>query len=87
MEDIIHESHEGSWGIGQAKGHDCEFKVPIPSAEGCLGYVLLSYPDLVVARCASQSWKRLWLLEPCPRAHQCEEGDSDFLTVTLLRAL
>ena len=49
-ENLIHEIHEISWGIGQAKGHNGVFKQSVPGGEGGLGNVRLSNLQLVVTR-------------------------------------
>jgi len=48
-EDVMHEALESGWGVGEAKGHDGEFKEAIPSPKGSFGYVRICDSDLMVA--------------------------------------
>ena len=48
--DVVHERHEGGWGVGEAKRHDSVLEMAIPGSEGCLGSVGLRDADLTVAR-------------------------------------
>ena len=47
-EDLVHEIHEISRGIGQAKGHNGAFKQSVSGGEGGLGNVRLSNLQLVI---------------------------------------
>jgi hypothetical protein len=50
IEDMIHESLEGGWGITQAKEHDQKLIVDLMSSKGNLGNACLLHTYLVVAR-------------------------------------
>ena len=43
LEDVIHHCLKGSWGVGQAKEHDCWFKESFTGLEG--GFVLVAFFD------------------------------------------
>ena len=47
-EDFRHKTHESCWGIGQAKRHDQELIMPIPSVERCLIHILIFDPQLML---------------------------------------
>src|SRR3954463_10996776 len=49
-EDLIHEIHEVSWGIGQSKGHDCALIQTISGYKCRLRNILGSDLQLVVPR-------------------------------------
>ena len=48
-EDILNESLECGWGIGESKGHDLILIMAILGMESCLLNVILVDPDLVVS--------------------------------------
>jgi len=45
---VIHQPHEGGWGIFQAKGHHQPFEKTFFRLESNLPYIILFYGDLVV---------------------------------------
>ena len=49
LEHVIHQLHEGCWGVGEPEWHDRELIVAVACAKGCLGDILISYFDLMVA--------------------------------------
>jgi hypothetical protein len=48
-EHLIHEVHEIGESIGQSKGHHYVFEQSVMSGKGSLGYILLSYFQLVIS--------------------------------------
>ena len=50
LEDSVHQALKCGRDIGQAKGHDQEFIIPLVSAKGGLMDVRFMHPDLVVTR-------------------------------------
>jgi hypothetical protein len=47
-QDVIHQPHEGGWGIHQAKGHDQPLEETFFRLESGLPYINMFYGDLVV---------------------------------------
>jgi hypothetical protein len=45
MENIIHETLEGSWGIGEAKWHHHPLKEAIVCLKGSFPFIIFSDPD------------------------------------------
>jgi hypothetical protein len=48
-QDVIHQPHEGGWGIRQAKGHHQPLENTFFRLESSIPYICLFYRDLVVA--------------------------------------
>jgi hypothetical protein len=62
-QDVIHQPHEGGWGIRQAKGHDQPLEKTFFRLESSLPYISLFYGDLVVVRLQINLTKVLGPLE------------------------
>jgi hypothetical protein len=63
LQDVIHQPHEGGWGICQAKGHDQPLENTFFRLESSLPYISLFYGDLVVVRLQINLTKVLGPLE------------------------
>ena len=49
FEDLIHETLEGCWRIGESKEHDCGFEEAAVGTECCFVLIALLDPDIVVS--------------------------------------
>jgi hypothetical protein len=49
LQEFIHETLEGRWGIAKAKRHYQEFIIPFMSSESSLGNVCFIHLNLVIA--------------------------------------
>ena len=87
-EHVVHCLHETSWCVRQAKGHDLELIMPVPSGEGGFLDILLSNSNLMIARLQVNFRENLCSLQLIKQILNTREWilvfDSDLVEATII---